>query len=114
MIVERGSIYIAGHVCARPIQKVSTLEFELTQFQDVACPGVYLFGLKSDEAAWAEFFHSEAAHDGSIDHGAAHCSVVLLAAACQIAHKAGSEGGACSGGVVRVLSWQGVLVGVEL
>src|SRR5712671_3171502 len=102
MMVERGSICIAGHVCARPIQKVSTLEFELTQFQDVACPGVYLFGLEARETARTELFHGEAAHDGAIDHGAAHCGVILLAAACQIAHKAASERIAGSGGVVRL------------
>src|ERR1051325_2047426 len=107
MIVEKGRIFTERERRhAAPNQKNSTSEFELTQFQDVACPGVYLFRFEACEAARAELFHGEAAHDRAVDHSASQSGVILLADPSEIAHKAAGESVARACGIVRLLKWE--------
>src|SRR5271168_4265949 len=78
-----------------------TLQFELRQFREVACPGVYLAAFQDAETVEAEAFDGEAAHHRTIDHRAAERGVAQTLCAGEIAHEAAGEAVACAGGIVR-------------
>src|SRR5215468_7195271 len=58
--------------------KNSTSKFELTEFPEMACPGVYLFGLKPHETTRPEFFDGKTTHHGAINHCTAKVRVLVL------------------------------------
>ena len=80
-----------------------TLQFELGQFREVPCPGVYLAAFQHAEAIQAEFLHGKAAQHGAVDHCAAKRGVAQILGACQIAHEATREAVAGPGGIMRLL-----------
>src|SRR5215813_7362840 len=80
----------------------STSEFELTQFPEMACPGVYLFRLKPYEAPRPKLFYGETAHHSAIDHGAAKIGVLVLSHAGKVPHKTAGKRVTGTGWIVRL------------
>src|SRR5713226_4166459 len=94
---------IASGTHGPPERNFSHLQFKLRQFQEVACPGVYLTALQLAQSVQAKFFDGKAAQHRAVDHGAAQRSVTLVTTSCQVAHEAAGEAVARAGGIVRLL-----------
>src|SRR5207253_11081841 len=85
-----------------PERNSSYLQFELRQFREVACPGVYLAALQVAKPIKAELFDGEATQHRTVNHGAAQRGVTLILTTRQVAHEATSKAVACSGRIVRL------------
>src|SRR6266567_6971566 len=85
-----------------PERNFSYLQFELRQFREVACPGVYLAALQVAKPIKAELLDGEATQHRTVDHGAAQRSVTLILTTRQVAHEATGKAVACSGRIVRL------------
>src|SRR5712664_2120921 len=103
-ISRRESIASGTH--GPPERNSSHLQFELRQFREVACPGVYLASLQVAQPIKAELFDRKAPQHRAEDHGAAQRSVTLIPTTRQVAHEAAGEAVACAGGIVRLFEWK--------
>src|SRR5712692_2172868 len=79
----------------------SHLQFKLRQFQEVACPRVYLTALQVAQPVQTELFDGKAAQHRAVDHGAAQRCVTLIATSGEMAHEATGKAVARTGGIMR-------------
>src|SRR2546425_2462041 len=93
---------IASGTHCPPERNFSYLQYKLRQFQEVACPGVYLTAFQVPQPVKAKLFDGKADQDGTVNHGSAKRSVALVATSCQVAHEAASEAVARTGGIMRL------------
>src|SRR5712692_7497730 len=100
----RGSIAQAAH---RPLARFYYLQFELRQFREVACPGVYLAAFQVAQPLQTELFDREAAKHRAVYHGAAQGRVTLVAGPGQIAHETPGKTVAGARGIVRLFEGKG-------
>src|SRR5882724_8531021 len=95
---------MAPDLMPRPaLTEFYTLQFELREFQEVACPGVYLAQLELPQTLGAKFFYRKTAKNGAVNHGAAQSCIIRLATAREIPHKAARERISRACGIVRFL-----------
>src|SRR5579864_3563260 len=84
-----------------PVRDFTGLQFELRQFREVPCSGVYLFLFQVSQAVQPEFLNRKAAQHGAINHRPPQRSIIRVFASGEIAHESTSEAVTCSCGIVR-------------
>src|SRR5580704_8588823 len=64
-----------------------TLQFELGQFREAPCPGVYLAALEHAQPVQAKPLHGKTSEHRTIDHPPAKRCVAQIFRSCQVTHK---------------------------
>src|SRR5437867_2175957 len=86
---RRGSI---APVSQRPpVRDFTRLQFELRQFREVACSGVYLFAGQVAQPVQTKFLYGKASQHRSIDHGAPQRCVAPALASREVSHESSGE-----------------------
>src|SRR5216684_4053896 len=81
----------------------SWLQFELRQFREVPCSGVYLTSFQVPQPIQTEFLHRKTSQHRAVDHGPPERCIASVLAPSKISHKSPGKTVARSCGVVRLL-----------
>src|SRR5208282_4051704 len=102
MIVPKGRAFSCN---SKAMAGFYTLQFELRQFREVPCPGVYLAPLEHAQPIQPKPLNGKTPQHRAVHHRPAERGVAQILRPRQIAHEAAREAVAGSRRVVRLLQW---------
>src|SRR5580692_919392 len=107
---RRATIVLRGSMFSRVSGAMAgfyTLQFELRQFREVPCPGVYLAPFEHPQPVQSEFLDGKASQHRAVHHRTAKRGVAQVLRTRQITHKAAREAVARARRVMRPFERKG-------